>query len=72
MDKPLLGNCDRHCKPHERGSMILPCENWEPILSSAKDEPDWQSIARDLYNAHNGSAGQWERAMEAYEKAVGK
>jgi hypothetical protein len=32
----------------------------------------WQSIATDLYNAHSGSAGQWERSRERYEKAVGK
>jgi hypothetical protein len=39
---------------------------------ATKPEPDWQSIARDLYNAHSGSAGQWERSRERYEKAVGK
>jgi hypothetical protein len=32
----------------------------------------WERIARDLYNAHEGSAGQWERSRERYEKAVGK
>jgi hypothetical protein len=36
------------------------------------DDTDWESIATDLYNAHSGSAGQWERSRERYEKAVGK
>jgi hypothetical protein len=44
-----------------------------------KPEPDYKAkyeeawaIATDLYNAHSGSAGQWERSRERYEKAVGK
>ena len=38
MDKPVLGTCNRHCKPHERGSMILPCEDWQPIIAPLRAE----------------------------------
>jgi hypothetical protein len=45
---------------------------WVMELSESIGRELWQSIATDLYNAHSGSAGQWERSRERYEKAVGK
>lgn len=41
-----------------------PSSDWK-----AKYEEAW-AIATDLYNAHSGSAGQWERSRERYEKAI--